>query len=130
MLLLSALLMPCTPFRIGPTRIERELAELEQAAERAGLDGVRLPFELDLVPAMFQHPLDRRALAGSIATRRGAGAPKEEIRSGERKVGGTQRANIRFWPSHNSCYEVVMLAVITTSVRCYECYCMRCFEVL
>ena len=37
MLLLSALLMPCTPFRIGPTRIERELAELEQAAERAGL---------------------------------------------------------------------------------------------
>ena len=37
------LLMPCTPFRIGPTRIERELAELEQAAERAGLDGVRWP---------------------------------------------------------------------------------------
>ena len=37
MLLLSALLMPCTPFRIGPTRIERELAELEQAAEQAGL---------------------------------------------------------------------------------------------
>ena len=67
MLLLSALLMPCTPFRIGPTSIERELAELEQAAERAGLDGVR-------------------------------------------------------WPSHNSCYEVVMLAVIKTSGRCYACY--------
>ena len=62
MLLLSALLMPCTPFRIGPTRIERELAELEQAAERAGLDGVRLPFELDLVPAMFQHLLSTGAL--------------------------------------------------------------------
>ena len=45
MLLLSALLMPCTPFRIGgrPVSIERELAELEQAAERAGLDGVRWP---------------------------------------------------------------------------------------
>ena len=53
MLLLSALLMPCTPFRIGPTRIERELAELEQAAEQAGLDGVRLPFELDLVRRCF-----------------------------------------------------------------------------
>ena len=62
MLLLSALLMPCTPFRIGPTRIERELAELEQAAEQAGLDGVRLPFELDLVPAMFQHLLSTGAL--------------------------------------------------------------------
>ena len=62
MLLLSALLMPCTPFRIGPTSIERELAELEQAAERAGLDGVRLPFELDLVPAMFQHLLSTGAL--------------------------------------------------------------------
>ena len=37
MLLLSALLMPCTPFRIGLTRIEGELAELEQAAEQAGL---------------------------------------------------------------------------------------------
>ena len=82
MLLLSALLRPCTPFRIGPTSIERELAELEQAAERAGLDGVR-------------------------------------------------------WPSHNSCYEVVMLAVITTTVGgvmsamkvCYmRCY-MRCYMV-
>ena len=62
MLLLSALLMPCTPFRIGPTRIERELAELEQAAEQSGLDGVRLPFELDLVPAMFQHLLSTGAL--------------------------------------------------------------------
>ena len=100
MLLLSALLMPCTPFRIGPTRIERELAELEQAAERAGLDGVRLPFELDLVRRCFSI-LSTGALWLVVATRRGAGAPKEEIRSGERKVGGTQRANIRFWPSHN-----------------------------
>ena len=33
-----------------------------------------------------------------------------------------QKGQIRFWPSHNSCYEVVMLAVITTSGRCYECY--------
>ena len=79
MLLLSALLMPCTPFRIGPTRIERELAELEQAAERAGLDGVRLPFELDLVPAMFQHPLDRRALAGSSYAARGGRSKKKNL---------------------------------------------------
>ena len=84
MLLLSALLMPCTPFRIGPTRIERELAELEQAAEQAGLDGVRLPFELDLVPAMFQHPLDRRALAGSSYAARG-GRSKRRNTVGRKK---------------------------------------------
>jgi len=38
----------------------------------------------------------------------------------KRKIRGTQ--GIRFWPSHSSCYEVVMLAVITTSGRCCECY--------
>ena len=40
---------------------------------------------------------------------------KEEFtgtRGSKRKIRGT----------HNSCYEVVMLAVITTSGMCYECY--------
>ena len=43
-------------------------------------------------------------------------------RGSKRKIRGT----------HNSCYEVVMLAVITTSGMCYECYevlcgVMRCY---
>ena len=126
MLLLSALLMPCTPFRIGPTRIERELAELEQAAEQAGLDGVRLPFELDLVPAMFQHLLSTGALnrrhvlyqsvdrfcAEALGLESELWRADPSRRGSKRKIRGT----------HNSCYEVVMLAVITTSGMCYECY--------
>ena len=48
---------------------------------------------------------------------RGAGAPKEEFYRGEETPGprGGAPEEKTPWDTHNSCYEVVMLAVITTS---------------
>ena len=72
--------------------------------------------------------------ANEARSRRWAGAPKEKIAKKHRDTGSrlrSRRKNPCGTPGSNSvlaesirqlCYEVVMLAVITTSGRCYECY--------
>ena len=69
------------------------------------------------------HPVGHGWLV--VATRRGAGAPKRRIYPPP----GLSRRPKEKSLTHNSCYEVVMLAVITCSGLCYVCY-VRCYEVL